>query len=1347
MFIKRKSIDTNSSDRVQRIGGLSLVELSIVLLVVSIAVASLLVFDEDVKDINTKDINHDKLDKIEKALASYLATNDYYPCPADPRLATTDANFGIGSGTNTGTCTAVPSSGIADEHGENATYVGAIPTKQLGLHPEDAFDAWNNRLVYAVSQSQTFLSDGCGGNSSIPGIVILNKYTPGTAATAQPDENIVETNAAYVLLSYGPDGIGAYPRDASNGPITARSLGDLYEDSAYQQLNHGFDSNYSQLAHDYVFFKKEGDLPTLSGQQARFDDILRYSTDVVTASSFLSQSFDIPSNRQPSNLAFIGIVGGIVKAIDVENGSEAWSVDMSSDYGGSACPYSLWATHDDYLYLIMGCNGDPHIVKLNANNGVRIWDKSFPADQHPVDGSTVLSTDYTGNVYVGTSVVTGSTNRLLKISSDGLTERYNVDAGWATVGDTDGDITALWMSKEGVLVLGARDGTVLRVNRHNGNVVWENTDMSGLPVAELNINWSGSVLVGYDETGVPLLNETEAVSLNIDDGSNNWAINIADTTPDGIITGVSSGTDFHSYNVDAEGGIYAHADGDGVADPFQKATYENFSDIVVDRWNNLLTVSSDGHMRRMDTAFNTLWHNILSGAPNITDITVPSDMLASYAYVLDYVAVASNNEFGIMLEGDGVKCRGNSHLPSISNRIYDVVADFDFNGYVIQPHSGLTKFDFNCNVETIPPVSPTTIFGPLTRMLDIAINRYTESIYVSDDRGRIRKLNLDGTVDGTFAFDNISGNSVLIAIDEINNRLYVASPSVYGGPRDELLRIEPDSGDQIGSITPVDLTTLGTEASAIGVGGDGSVYVYDDSEIRRFDSELIEDRTNWPLAVGGTNILDNISPGNSGSVLIPFDGFAAGDGRTVWAMAPDGSYRSQNINYADIADVAEGASNIYVMTEDGNFAVSSGDSSSLVGVTVFDNDVGDYGAGIFPMTARITNPGGLAKTVGWYDASDPCTLRAVSASAPHDCTGNMLNHSTPNQEVGCWEDKSGQGNHAVINSSPVSVGPLAYSRTKNSQNVLEFSNFTDVSGTFQRQLKIDYSTAIGTNGKTIYAVFKRDSIPSASGDSDDSYLLGGRDTLNLGEGLAIRMNNDGSSPLSNQLFRGTNAPGLYWGTLIQDVSGSPVEGLFDNVLEITTDGTYARVNHNTLCHDPYTDSALSTSGANPGSNAISGFTIGGRHNTISGATDSSLDGYIAELIIIDYVLGPEEQGLITDYLMKKWDIESLNYHNCTVDGQSAGGGSDLSALGVTPAAVTCPLVATDGVCGLCVPDMSDPYNCTNCPDPDCGAGSGSDVGCGYCPDGANGLCCVANPPLGEYCLDYVDPDCLVGPDS
>lgn len=186
--------------------GFTLVVIAALFLAFAVIAAAAIERNTTLQLITRRDATAAQLTKLSNAIIEYSVFNksgsqNRYPCPA---------KLGIVVGADLG------SDGIADFGAEvvncysTATDLtvlgtdvirGMVPVlalSQYGINTNDAFDPWNNRIMYIVNRTQTYSASGpAGNNTNNPTIVDARTNAP----IPRPD---------FILISYGRDGIGGH---------------------------------------------------------------------------------------------------------------------------------------------------------------------------------------------------------------------------------------------------------------------------------------------------------------------------------------------------------------------------------------------------------------------------------------------------------------------------------------------------------------------------------------------------------------------------------------------------------------------------------------------------------------------------------------------------------------------------------------------------------------------------------------------------------------------------------------------------------------------------------------------------------------------------------------------------------------------------------------------------------------------------------------------------------------------------------------------------------------------------------------------------------------------------------
>lgn len=262
--------------------GFTLVVIAALFVAFSVIAAVAVERNTTVQMITRRDATVQQLTRLSNAIIEYSVfnkngTNLLYPCPAKLNLLTNDAGgeFGAAVGVNPSYCwdtaggltdvtvsgTVYTSTGIPVMGAVNSDVIrGMVPVltlSQYGIGINDAFDPWNNRIMYVVNRKMTL-----GSSSTIAGGAQTNNPTVTDIRTgftiAAPD---------FILISYGRDGVGGYKRTSSHA--TATSMTPSIACS-------GTDQRHENCDVDATFYIG----PTYTGNSATaanyFDDILTY---------------------------------------------------------------------------------------------------------------------------------------------------------------------------------------------------------------------------------------------------------------------------------------------------------------------------------------------------------------------------------------------------------------------------------------------------------------------------------------------------------------------------------------------------------------------------------------------------------------------------------------------------------------------------------------------------------------------------------------------------------------------------------------------------------------------------------------------------------------------------------------------------------------------------------------------------------------------------------------------------------------------------------------------------------------------------------------------------------------
>ncbi|MDZ4098128.1 MAG: type II secretion system protein [Methylophilaceae bacterium] len=193
-------------------GGFSLVEMAVVLVILGFVISALLLPLQGQREIGFRTQTENQLEIARKALIGFAQANGRLPCPAIDGATGVEVAGG-GGVIGTDNC---------------AVQLGFLPAVTLGITPTDvdgyAIDAWNNRIMYAVSQNSVggaVTADfTTSGDMNTVGISALN---PNDLRVCNSSTNCSNTiflinNAVAVIYSRGQNAaIGGGPDELNQG--------------------------------------------------------------------------------------------------------------------------------------------------------------------------------------------------------------------------------------------------------------------------------------------------------------------------------------------------------------------------------------------------------------------------------------------------------------------------------------------------------------------------------------------------------------------------------------------------------------------------------------------------------------------------------------------------------------------------------------------------------------------------------------------------------------------------------------------------------------------------------------------------------------------------------------------------------------------------------------------------------------------------------------------------------------------------------------------------------------------------------------------------------------------------
>lgn len=288
------------------------------------------------------------LKKVATALEQYAATATRLPCPADP---TQDTGLEV-PGANSYSC-GIPA--------------GTVPWQTIGLRRDDSFDGWGWKIDYRVytgnagslvqpggasmvncntsstpSASNAPTGGGAAGGQCQPSRITApgdystaNTYLQGKGL-AVSDYGVTHPDSAYVLISHGPTGYGAYTTSGLQKPMpSGDELANTRATATFQ-------------AHAW----SDPTVGVSSGQH--FDDLLLYRSvaDLVKNANLSARAWTIDVLL---NQATISAAIGPVSYGDLgRSNANLGTVNLASYAGGTASDLSLVNAGPDGIGVVGG---------------------------------------------------------------------------------------------------------------------------------------------------------------------------------------------------------------------------------------------------------------------------------------------------------------------------------------------------------------------------------------------------------------------------------------------------------------------------------------------------------------------------------------------------------------------------------------------------------------------------------------------------------------------------------------------------------------------------------------------------------------------------------------------------------------------------------------------------------------------------------------------------------------------------------------------------------------------------------------------------------------------------------
>lgn len=287
--------------------GFTLIEIAVVIVILALLLTMLLGISSTMIAQQRREATRTRLAAVETALALFVSQNQRLPCPADGRLVSSDVNAGLERGTApaaaTNQCNVIAATVDSQTH-------GVVPWRALGLSEPDITDGWGNRLTYRVAPefvrigSMNFTNCDPGGGANPRDALTANGYCSATVCVTASLANCIRpstvianggllvqnfamstnimdpgagTGAAYIVISHGENGAGAYN---NQGVVQAAASASSATETGQNGASVAFVKAPNFVASTQVFVD---DFPNYNVGASYFDDFILRPTLLTVA--------------------------------------------------------------------------------------------------------------------------------------------------------------------------------------------------------------------------------------------------------------------------------------------------------------------------------------------------------------------------------------------------------------------------------------------------------------------------------------------------------------------------------------------------------------------------------------------------------------------------------------------------------------------------------------------------------------------------------------------------------------------------------------------------------------------------------------------------------------------------------------------------------------------------------------------------------------------------------------------------------------------------------------------------------------------------------------------------------
>ena len=344
--------------------GFTLIDVAIALMVIGLLTAPLIAQYNDYQHRAEASNMNGNFNSANDAIRQFYFENNRYPCPADPTLNVTDANYGEENCTGAAPIIAAPATDVDGIAGIDNIWIGALPFKALRMTPKEALDPWNNKINYAISDllAVPTLNNPIAVFNPGYGMVTIRREE-SVIADICDGVPVVVPNIHYALYSNGRDSIGAYNAEGIQGQACPAAGATLDEENCNNDIIFRAPtcrvSNVAGANHYDDWFYGGNMQPEMTQSPTKMWTPGTNPTDSGTDVGYIG----LANNNPQSELDVIGNIRAENDATDPTKSGQAHASDYCDTTGGNCFQPNVIAGNDP----TMRCTNSQGMAGIGSN--------------------------------------------------------------------------------------------------------------------------------------------------------------------------------------------------------------------------------------------------------------------------------------------------------------------------------------------------------------------------------------------------------------------------------------------------------------------------------------------------------------------------------------------------------------------------------------------------------------------------------------------------------------------------------------------------------------------------------------------------------------------------------------------------------------------------------------------------------------------------------------------------------------------------------------------------------------------------------------------------------------------